>query len=390
MQEKTGKTMPVSATLSRDEMAALLRVGCLGPAPHSPLHDVVPREAAHEELRELADHAWLDRLDPPRLSPEIHDGLSALASPSGHVRIVLGAAEGLGRLELYRASGGDGQRWVRWQADVGGSWAHLECFYHTDALLARIGSILELNDGFLLPRFSARWDWNRFQVLLGLVDVYRATSLRTILERGKSVSSSFGVEDVMDAIKQGLARPHYYWAVSLGRLLAPADLNISRALIAEVLGALANEEFLRAAGPDRWRLGRAITELGVSLLLVPSFLSIDVQCSDGHAQVALIRGANTLWRFAFTAKAPHDVEVSPVSGSTVAQELRTLLNRVPSPAMPAAHPATNAPHEEGGGQAQPVEERRRCVQCQASLSADARFCGRCGSRIDAVQAENVI
>lgn len=357
--------LAVSATL--DELAVLLHIGGITPSPSSPLASCPPRAPSRDELHAVDNEGWLESLVPPCLRLDALTALQALSSPTARVKIALGTGEGLKRWELFRARR---EEWVGWQSPQNGNEARLEIFHSNESLLSQWQEALDLSAMFLRPRFAATLDWNRFQVLLGLLDVYRAASLRAILDRNQGPPPTFNADEVFQALEDGRARPHFYWAASLGRMLAPDEMTLRRPQAADVLTQLAAEGFLHSnpvasetPASAAFRPGRSLTELAVSLLLVPAFLSVTLRSGRSTVHLTLIRGANTLWRLYFSSRAPYTVDIEPRGGDDVMQELCGLL----------AH--EGAPAEE----AQPIATPARCPQCGHQPEAEARFCALCGT-----------
>lgn len=347
------RDIPASCTIVQRELEALLEIAHLSPLAASPLQGtldgssrasvrVVRAPGAELEpalVQTLADGGWLETTTPPRLRPRCQEALSILASPHRSVRLTLGSQEGLVGMDLY-ADAASPDRWVRLQSEGTAAWGRMEFFLSAQTLVERVAGAMTLDATFLSPSFTVCWTWERYLVLLGMLDVFRAAALASILERRDPPEVAMSGEDILSAFKQGLARKHYYWAVSLGTLISPGDMNISKARIDAILEELAGEGFVARTTHGTFRLRRGLQELAISLLLIPSFLAASLRVLQGSAHVprlhvAAIRGANSLWLLEFFENGGGvQVSVEACQGQDLADLVREMLV-APAPAVEA-------------------------------------------------------
>ncbi len=367
----------LAVTLRASEMAALLHLARLSPTAISPLLGVHPTPPEAATLEALTREGWLDPLHAYRLRPAAALALGTVAAPQIRLRALLGDAHGLRTFDLYSVGPPPPAPplWVRWETPRDAAprapfksplsaeglpphdAAQCEFFLDTPTVLERIARTLDLHSGFHRPPFSVRWEWDRFQVLVGLLDVFRATCLRTILEHSRASSPPFRANDILEALKVGLARPHNYWMTSLGNLLAPAPINLTAERIRKILEQLCEERFLHAAGDERFRVGNTLTDVAMSLLLVPAFVALTVgdELEEPVSHTAYIRGVDCLWRIEFEPLEPWDVEIKAIDSNAAHCAMRTDLT---------TRRACEAD----------------CKHCHQPLPSEARFCMHCGAR----------
>ncbi|MBM3464747.1 MAG: zinc ribbon domain-containing protein [Armatimonadetes bacterium] len=381
----------VSCVLTPREACGLLRLGGLQASGGAPLADLAaPNGLPEGDLPAdlagvLSDAGWLDSTAPPRLRVESDRAVRILAAPHRHLHFVLGAAEGLDAVDLYNDADST-EGWVRVAREGGG--ASVEFFLGATSLMERVATAMELDGTFTRPRLSVRWPLERLLVLLCLLDAFRASSLRAILERGAPAPFTVDAETLLSFFKQGLSRVHYYWGVSLGTILLPCPMNITHARLEAVLEDLAREGFLSRTTHGTFRPKRALLEFCVSLLLVPSFLSVSLRWLRGAqslpgAHLAAIRGANTLWVLEFYSEdGAIFVSIDACRGSELLDLLREVLLTVeplvelPEPAPKAETPAPQLP--EPPPSPLPGAPAGACMHCGHPLRGGARFCVSCG------------
>lgn len=380
------RDLPISCTVTHAELDALLTIGRLDSIPASPLAELLdppaqPRATQHVDLRvleTLADAGWIQSMSPARLRDDCARALGVLAAPQRLLHLKLGSVEGLIGLDLFNDAGSsDG--WVRLQSEANGRWARVEFFLGSVTLLERAAHALDLNATFVLPRFHVRWPWERYLVLLGLLDVFRHASLTSILERGAPPDVTISSENLLTAFKQGLSRPHFYWGVSLGSIVSPGNMNISKSRVDAILEDLAREGYVKRTTQGTFRLRRSLQEFCVSLLLVPAFMSLQLRVIEGGApstrmHVAALRGANCLWLLEFFEDdGGVEVAIESCRGQDLLDFLREIVTapvgiaaEPPTAAAPAPDPVPTA------------ELPMRCAHCAHPLRQGARFCTSCG------------
>ncbi len=334
--------LPLASTVTQDEAAALLRMCGVEPTAASPLGEMLEDVAAPvgalagEDSASLLQSGWLAGSDPPSLRPDAERAFRVLAAPDSYLHLVLGLLEGPTTTDLF-ASDERPEEWVRFQLEQSGLWGRVEFFMTNQGLRDRIRRVLDLGPNLLTPRFKVNWSWSRYMVLLGILDTYREACLRSILERGAAPDPSIDVESILRTYKQGLSQSHYYWGVTLGAALSPAQLNLSRAAVESVLAGLHRDGFLKRSAQGDYRLGRALCEFAVSLLLVPSFVGLRRHAAGARQafpalQAAYIRGANCLWKLVFSfpdgpVSRTDDITVSiePVTAQAALDHIERLL-----------------------------------------------------------------
>lgn len=380
---------PEVRMVTHADAAALMLLGRLPLGAGSPLADFLadglePDSVMPETVQRLAADGWIASQSPPTLHADCLDAFTVLRAPAVQLTLTLGSAQGLVTLDAY-CDVDPPTRWVRFEPDAARQSAHLEFFTSTSTLVDAATRTLALGGGLLAPPFRGQWTISQYVVLLGLVDIFRTACLRAILDRTAPGEIEVTPETIVAAIARGQARPHYYWAASLGSLMSPEQMGLSTAVVEDVLEELARLQHLGRSPGGACQWGQALREFAVSLLLVPSFVILsmaDWQRTGAPARLALVRGANSLWLFDFVGDT---VAIEPLEGESVADRLRKAIEtKRPVPAVSVtASPAqgasrdTDHPPPSAGGRTVP-REAIACPHCHAPLRKSVRFCTRCG------------
>lgn len=384
------RDLPVASTVTRRDVAAALFLSGLQLHMHSPLNgfldgEPLPASLTADALEEMADAGWVSSMLPPQLQAHCLEAFDVLRGPVRHLELTAGSAGGLVTAEFFCAER-PSDRWVRFEPDRGGSWARLEFFLTTRNLIERSVRVLDVTVGSLLPPFRGRWTSEQCGVLLGLIDVYRATCLRAILDRAPMPAVSVTSDAIFEALEQGLARPHYYWGASLGSLISPHLIDVSKGDVERVLVELSRLGHLtRSAADGAYHCVPGVREFAVSLLLMPSFLVLSQTVYPNAVaaeRLAVVRGANSMWLFDFVADGRNEVVIEPLASESVRQRLLETIDGsrmgrsdAESATEPFANPAETA--------VLPVEETETlvsetCLRCAVPLRPTARYCTRCG------------
>lgn len=384
------RDLSVASTVTPKDVAAALFVGGLQLHKHSPLNgfldgEPLPASLTTDALEEMAGAGWVSSLLPPQLHAHCLEAFDVLRGPARHLELTAGSAGGLVTAEFFCARG-PSDRWVRFEPDRGGTWARLEFFLTTRSLVERSLRALDLTVGSLLPPFRGRWTSEQFGVLLGLIDVYRATCLRAILDRAPMPAVIVTSDAIFEALEQGLARPHYYWGASLGSLISPHLIDISKGDVDRVLEELSRLGCLtRSAAAGVYHCVHGVREFAVSLLLMPSFLVLSQTVYPDPVvaeRLAVVRGANSMWLFDFLADGRNEAVIEPLASESVRQRLletidgsRVGRSDAGPPTEPFASPTETAVLSAGDTETLASET---CFRCTLPLRPTARFCTRCG------------
>jgi len=365
---------PRSYTVTRADVEVLLRLGGLEPGALASLRSAAagagPAELSEAVRQGLEREGWLSGVEPPRLRPECRAALATVAAPAAVMRIALGSAAGIRTLDLY-GPGADGG-WVRLDLEDA-AWGRFEFPLGEDRLVERAADALDLRPGLAVPGLSVRWSWDRYRVLLGMADVFRAACLEAILRRTDPPVVTFTAAAVAEAWRQAVERPHAFWAASVAGIVSPGAGPLDAVRIAAVLEELGREGYLSARGGGAFQARLAVQEFAVSLLLLPAFLGLARATPTGlRPRLAALRGGVTLWRLEFfEAGAELAVEISACGPEEFTDRLRAVLREaagVPSPATRLMSAG---------------ESETRCGGCGRVLRPGARFCAGCGRGVAA-------
>jgi hypothetical protein len=274
-------------------------------------------------------------------------------------------------------------------------------------LFDTIESCLALDQPAVTQEISLHLDRNGFETLAAIVDIIQEDALVAFLNRMPSPPSRFDAVSLMECCYRTLGQTDLRWMVYRVKFISPIDLTPSLEDIGEGLESLREKGLLLQNGyhysPTK-RFGLICSLFGAC----NGFCSLSTRRRVPLGQnvwdqqhMAALRGINSLWLLEFTdiTSADFTVRVSDVTPGLLGDRLRTGLllrkTQVASPPPPKERPTTkpalqpevsrmSSPPPSPGSSAQikpPPQMEVRCTKCGATLSANSKFCTKCGAPV---------
>ena len=370
---------PSILTLTSSELACLIDQSGLSVGANSPLAgfdfpervDSLPNEA----LFILRGHGWIEDTPMFQMTEKGKADMQALCEPRASVSLVAGSRNNVLVTRAYSSDGLKEAALVSYLYDEvdekhiilpGQSHAVL-----ADTLIAQLVALPPTQG----VEFEAAFSPQAFVTLLGVLDLWIDTRVRTMLDRDVLREAPIRARAVWEMLVEGRMTERYDWMVSLFTLLIPyLDFNIEEEVISEALQSLVENRILDPVeGEDGlYRLSENLEELAEALLPISAYGAMRITIPAGQEErsslhLAFVQGMQATLMIQPTADAEGNPALTVDSVST--EELAEVLFTLGLPDKKA---------EEAIIQAEPVKAKQVCPNCGTEVAAGRKFCTQCG------------
>ncbi len=372
----------INAVVSEADLSALIKLSGISVQNASPLGQIKTGPAAN--VSDLSK-TGLQKSDLPkaglvdssgRATPECLECLKILANPGAEIDLLWGNPESVSLSQVYSAGGKD--RLVSYTRSNG--TIHLAYFLSTQDIIDLVISKTAFPEIKNEAELHIENNENVLWAALGVLDLYRESQLKAVLERRATADCTATEEEIARLLETSKMEPNFNWYMPAGIIAFP-DQTKAAGLAVDGLKRLMSSGVI---GPDG-RPDASLTAFASRAFPLLSFVSVRaVKACNGcleKVQFALLRGLSTLLLVQFSAENEENrVAIDSISTSRLPELLFNLATQ-PFEAVPAPGPAKPAAAAEVGNTvcAQPVI--KFCPKCGDPVQNGEKFCDKCGTKL---------
>jgi hypothetical protein len=353
-------------TVSNGEILAILNTAGLKTAQISPLSRIkgqpTPLDTPKLQSAGLTDNTG-------RPTPSFQEALTILANPSAEINLIWGNPDGVSVSTVYAAAGQD--KMVSFTSSDSSS--NISFFLSPQDITDLLTQRLVFSEIKNIAPLSAEISPTALPALFGVLDMYRETQLRAVLDRRQEVTVTTEAEELNRIVQEAKTETNFSWYAPIAYNIIPTGNAITESTVNEGLKILKNEGLIGSSG----ELSSALNTFASRAFPIAGFFGIKVVTVSANAaektQLALFRGISTLLLVQLTGENGKErAVVSSISTSQLPELLFNLSTRpFEAPAAPAAQPT-----------AQPAAVSTIfCNKCGTKNDAKAKFCSKCGATL---------